>query len=836
MAKNEANDGPPPGGGVAESVGNTDIDMLLAASSQSDAPLHRFKDSFALLMVDVVGSPAFFERYGETAILVMLQQHNELVVPVVHESGGTVVRSVGDTALALFDSAAKAARAAVRIQQRVDEYDRARKPNERFHCRIALGHSAGPAVDPKVFESVVNEVGRIGKACQGGQVLLSGVMKEALQGTQSLQLRKASFAGKKSVKGLKDIYEIVWTPELKTSAIVNPAEERAAAGSGTPAAEPEKKDKANKLGRYEILEEIGVGGMGVVYKANDPMVGRTIAIKTVRLDSKGKEREELVRRLRLEAHAAGRLEHPAIVTIYDAGEAEGIFYLAMQYVEGRPLSASLAERMLMPVKQILTMMEEISDGLYYAHKREIVHRDLKPANIVVTPEGKPKILDFGIAKISDTGMTKAGTILGTPNYMSPEQASGRRIDRRSDIFSLGAILYELLTGERAFAGSAPTAVLHKIREENPIPLRKIDPTIEPALENVVNKALAKDPFQRYQTCAELRDDLAAVRTGQVSTPVPQQQPGPYMGATVVMTPAPDSQPPMVGTPIPATPTPPPTGMGLSPAAGSAADAPPVTPRSPVPGTVPPVPRTHGAGVAPPKKSSSVVRVMFLLFLLSVIGAGVGVNQGLISPEQLEFLGPALPYVQPLFPADRQGTPPPQQQGTPGVITAGEGDPTPDTPPVATGQKETTAGNADKPAQAGVTLPGGTDTPATSTKTGGAKTGSADNAGRTTDTAVPKTPEQDAGPKTVTPKTVTEEPPKTTEKKTPPRRTRSVPRLTEQEQARIKILLGQARNFMNQNRLDFAERRLQSALRIDPNNQEAQKMLADIRQRRRLPPR
>ena len=255
-----------------------------------------------------------------------------------------------------------------------------------------------------------------------------------------------------------------------------------------------------QIGRYKIDGELGRGAMGVVFKAFDPLVERTVAIKTIPLNVAGADL--LLHRLQLEAKSVGQLEHPNIVTLYDAGEAQGVFYLAMQFIQGETLRDRMSRQRWFSLQEIQAFLRQICSALDYAHQRGVIHRDIKPSNIMITPEGVVKLTDFGVAKLAG-GTTTAGLIMGTPSYMSPEQALGRPLDGRSDIFSLGSIFYELITGEQAFPGTNATTVMYRIVHEPPSPITALQPGFDPALESVIFKALAKPPEQRYQTCAEL---------------------------------------------------------------------------------------------------------------------------------------------------------------------------------------------------------------------------------------------------------------------------------------------------------------------------------------------
>jgi len=253
--------------------------------------------------------------------------------------------------------------------------------------------------------------------------------------------------------------------------------------------------------------------MGVVYRAHDPVIGRDVAVKTMHLSEAGTgmSREELVGRFQTEARAAGLLTHPNIVVVFDAGEEEGIFYITMELVEGRSLQTLLDARQVFAFPRIMKLMEQVCSALDFAHQRNVVHRDIKPANLMLTADETVKITDFGTAKILQIGTAQTSHVMGTPSYMSPEQVKGKPVDGRSDIFSLGVILYELMTGEKPFPGQNITTVIYKIINEDPISPRSLDPSIHPGLSAVIIRALAKDPSARYQTCQELLDALKNYR-------------------------------------------------------------------------------------------------------------------------------------------------------------------------------------------------------------------------------------------------------------------------------------------------------------------------------------
>jgi len=260
-----------------------------------------------------------------------------------------------------------------------------------------------------------------------------------------------------------------------------------------------------RVGRYEILDELGRGATGIVYRARDPSIGRLLAIKTIRLASLGdpEEARRLRERLRREAHSAGILSHPGIVVVYDVGQEGELAYIAMELVPGRSLEAWLKAGQPLDRQLILSVLRQAAAALDYAHKKGVVHRDIKPANILIGEDGAAKITDFGVAKISSSEqLTMTGTVLGTPNYMSPEQIQGKAVDGRADQFALAVIAYEILTGQTPFLADSLTAVLYKIVAVEPRAAHEVNPRLPWAASLVLGRALAKKPEDRYPSCGE----------------------------------------------------------------------------------------------------------------------------------------------------------------------------------------------------------------------------------------------------------------------------------------------------------------------------------------------
>ena len=360
-----------------------------------------------------------------------------------------------------------------------------------------------------------------------------------------------------------------------------------------------------KAGRYEIVGELGRGAMGVVYKATDPVIGRTVAVKTIKLSAEGTglTRPELLARFQTEARAAGLLTHPNIVVVFDAGEEDGLYYITMELVEGRSLQALLDDGHSFPLPRVLRIMEQACSALQFAHERNVVHRDIKPANLMLTGDDTVKVTDFGTAKILQFGtVQQTAHVMGTPSYMSPEQVKGRAVDGRSDIFSLGVMLYEMVTGEKPFPGQNITTVIYKIVNEEPVPPKQVDPSIHAGISAVVMRALAKDPETRYQTCREMLEDLHNYRSLSAlpGNPHSTMAMNPDVNATTAMAPA---------------------GLRGVHSDDTAAVARSLSDRAANPGQTP-VPRRTGAlpPVAEPKPKKSVLGTIFVaLLLLGVIG-------------------------------------------------------------------------------------------------------------------------------------------------------------------------------------------------------------------------
>jgi predicted Ser/Thr protein kinase len=369
-----------------------------------------------------------------------------------------------------------------------------------------------------------------------------------------------------------------------------------------------------RVGRYEIVAEVGRGAMGSVFKARDPLVGRIVALKTIHSAAlAGEQSQEYRARFQREARASGVLAHPGIVPVFDVGDHEGAPFLVMEFVEGRTLADSIKKGDRFPMDRVCEIGQQIAEALGYAHRQGVIHRDIKPANVLLTAREvygseRPRITDFGIAKLTSSEITTHGQLLGTPSYMPPEQFTGSPVDGRADLFSLGVILYSLATGEQPFAGETMTAVSYKVVYTEPIPPSKLNPAISPRLQAAILRCLAKNPAERFQTGEEIAQELQAIR----SSPATPSAAAP-MDADATLGPAQTGGPSASLRPGITTIT----NGGQIPVATAAAEAKPAT----------------ATGTAKKAKSASV-ETLFAVVLLGIAGIGIVIAGGWFTFQHL----------------------------------------------------------------------------------------------------------------------------------------------------------------------------------------------------------
>jgi len=470
------------------------------------------------------------------------------------------------------------------------------------------------------------------------------------------------------------------------------------------------------VGRYRILDFLGAGAMGEVFLAEDPQIERRLAIKTVRLAGRPQEIEDRKRRLLREARAAGRLLHPNVVTLFDAGEAEGMLYLAFELVEGTDLAGRVESGPAISLREVLRIIRQVADALDFAHRQGIVHRDIKPSNILLDKQGKVKVADFGIAKVTgqSTELTVAGSVMGSPQYLSPEQIRGEELDGRSDIFSLGVVLYELLSQKRPFDGDTITTLVYQILHKEPPPISELR-AVPDRLEALLRRMLAKSRDDRFATAAELAAEVAAcereLSDETLSAPasnLPMQATRilPKRTTDAVQTPEASAPPgtPVTGTSVP-LPSLPPRVPTPPPIPARATAPPPVLRESPPLAATPSRP---GYG------KSLAVAIMLVLFLM--IGAGAaGVWWFFFRhPTAQEGNGVGIPPGQetPIGPIAANSTPPvvPAASTPPAIAETPSPSETPaiQTPPISTppGQvvRQTPPGRPAPPAQTAPPVP------------------------------------------------------------------------------------------------------------------------------------
>jgi serine/threonine-protein kinase len=481
-----------------------------------------------------------------------------------------------------------------------------------------------------------------------------------------------------------------------------------------------RAEPAEIAGRYQVVQKLGAGAFGTVYKAKDRILGRMVAIKTIRLEglaASGTSLEQLMDRFKREAQISAQLKHPNIVTIYDVGEVEGTSYLAMEFIDGIGLDRAIAGAGRLTTERAAGLGAQVADALDFAHRHNVVHRDIKPANIMIEGGDRVKVTDFGIAKVTDSAdhLTQTGSLLGTPSYMSPEQARGSELDGRSDLFAVGCILYEMITGKKAFRGDSITGLIFKIITEEPPPLRAEDPDIPDEMIRIIAKCLAKQPDLRYQSGREMADDLLALSRPGSSPTLRQSEVATAPGSW----PPPAATAPTIATAPTVAGTAPTRQIAPAPGGGKA------VPAAPLPAAPRKAPRAAEAvpAAAPAKSRTGLVLGAVAAGLLVIVGAVGGLGW----------------YVFLRKPATTADAGRPAAGATPPAVTA---------PPatLATAPAPTLAGAPPATAASGPTAAPATAPPAASGP-GAVRPPAAGPAGETRpgNVAAPRGPAREAGP-------------------------------------------------------------------------------------------
>jgi serine/threonine protein kinase/class 3 adenylate cyclase len=474
------------------------IEELLNARAQIDEQLRRHKNVLTVLFTDVVGSTSYFERFGDTAGLAMVHLSAELGSTAVEQYGGTVVKTIGDSVMAEFPNPIAAVRSAVTMQRRLIEMNAGLNENKRLEIRIGIHSGLGFRKGNDVFGDVVNLAARITKRTAAAQILVSRAVQDAIAGETDFSSRwldKCTIDGRHEKE---DVFVVIWT-EIEIY-----SELRRKLSSAELRVKPQ--GETGLPSRYKILGNLGSGGVGIVYKVRDLETTEILALKVL----KPEIAEDPIAQANFnkELCLARKITHKNVCRIYDLHRSEAITYASMEHVSGENLLNRLSNRGRLSVKESTEILKQICAGLREAHFQGIIHRDLKPANIMIDQAGVVKIMDFGIARLIEKETGNTGSITGTPAYMAPEQAAGERADARTDIYALGLVLYEMVTGVPAFKGDTAIAIALKHITEPPVPPREFDPTLPKNIEHIILKCLQKNPADRFQTVAELEQVLS----------------------------------------------------------------------------------------------------------------------------------------------------------------------------------------------------------------------------------------------------------------------------------------------------------------------------------------
>jgi serine/threonine protein kinase/class 3 adenylate cyclase len=498
------------------------LGLLLRERARIDAELRRHQAEVAILFTDVVGSTAYYDRFGNTAGILLMQRHDDITKTALAKFDGRWIKSTGDGAMAEFIDAVQAVRAAVTMQRQLFERNQRLPESERCQLRVGINYGEVVRKGDDVWGNAVNVAARVCGKCEPAQILISSSVHALLPGDFDIRVVSLGRIELKGKQSREELLEVVWTDsgvyqnlrqdltkQLATGRLFK-KESVAIGGADMPAV------GGHFAGRYEILQELGVGGMGVVYKVHDQETGEVLALKVLRTDIASDA--VAMERFKNELRVARRITHPKVCRVHEFGRASGTAYISMELVEGHNLHEIQAQRGrlepsghgCLPLTESLRIALDLCDALGEVHRQGAVHRDLKPSNVMVTDTQDVKLMDFGISGFGNTGLTVTGMAMGTPRYMAPEQVAQKPIDGRTDIYNFGLTLFEMLTGRPAFDGDTMLAVAMKQLHSDPPNPRQLQPSIPAEVEQIIMRCLRKDPARRYRSMSDIATELRRV--------------------------------------------------------------------------------------------------------------------------------------------------------------------------------------------------------------------------------------------------------------------------------------------------------------------------------------
>jgi formylglycine-generating enzyme required for sulfatase activity/class 3 adenylate cyclase len=494
--------------------------LLLQERARTNAGLLRHRAEAAILFADVVGSTSYYDRFGNTAGIVLMQRLDQVTNAALAEYEGRWIKSTSDLWMAEFSDSVLAVRAAVGMQQKLFLTNQQLAETERIQLRIGIHLGEVFRKGEDVWGNAVNVAAGVCAQCGPAQILISGPVQSLLPADSGLHVNSLGRFSLRAKQQQEELFEVIWADNKAYDSLREDVTQMVARSllvvrNLTAASGPEMPVLGGVFaGRYEILQELGVSGMGAVFKASDRETGETLALKVLRADVASDAAS--VERFKKELRMARWITHPNVCRVYDFGRASGTAFISMEFVEGSSVRDLLDQQPMDP-RDALQIAADLCDGLAEIHRHEMVHWGVTPNNIMVTPSMEVKLMDFGIAGFANTALTQAGVDTSFPRPMTPEQAA-EEPDSRTDVYALGLVLYEMMTHRPAFDRDTATALALKQLPERPPRPRQLQPDIPVEAEQIILKCLESDPDNRYRTATEVRNELLRVAESIRSQP------------------------------------------------------------------------------------------------------------------------------------------------------------------------------------------------------------------------------------------------------------------------------------------------------------------------------